>query len=251
MSSSQDDQTIATTLLAAQCAPHPERALLEGEIVSFFQPMTRALAHRYRHRGVDVEDLQQVADLALLTAMRRYDPQSGNLRSYVAVTVLGELKKHFRDHSWTVRPPRHIQDLQAPVMDAVADLHDDGPRRPHMVRVAEALGVDTAVVNEVLVARGGFHALSLERSSDQDGPRLVDQLAEATDLHQETERRLFVAFVCADLDDAERTLLHLRFVEELSQTQIAARLHSTQKQVSRSLERILSALRGRALSDAA
>jgi RNA polymerase sigma-B factor len=251
MSSTHDDRSIAATLLASRTVPADHRGLLENQVVAFFQPLTHSLAHRYAHRGVEQDDLEQVADLALLKAMRRYDPQTGDLRGYVAATVLGEIKKYFRDHSWTVRPPRHIQDLQTRVMGAFVDPLDDPHERPRTVVVAERLGVDHAVVTEVLMARGGFRSLSLEWSAEPGGPRLGDQVVDARDDHQETERHLFVSFVCDGLDDDERTLLHLRFVEELSQTQIAMRMQSSQKQVSRSLERILASLRQRAVSDAA
>jgi RNA polymerase sigma-B factor len=251
MSSPHDDQSIAAVLLTSRTASPIHRQRLESQVVAFFQPLTHSLARRYGHRGVEQDDLQQIADLAMLKAMRRYDPQAGDLRGYVAATVLGEIKRYFRDHSWTVRPPRQIQDLQSRVVDALADVHDDLSDRPRTVVVAERLGVDRAVVTEVLLARGGFRALSLEWSAEPGGPRLADQVVDADDPHLETERHLFVTYVCAGLDDDERALLHLRFVEELSQTQIASRLHSSQKQVSRSLERILSSLRQRALSDAA
>lgn len=198
-----------------------------------------------------MDDLEQVADLALLKAMRRFDPASGHLRGFVSATVLGEIKKYFRDYAWTVRPPRHIQDLQPLVMDALADIAEGTSGSSHASRVADALGVQRSVVSEVLVARSAFHALSLDWDADQDGLRLVDQLEELGDPHLDTERHLFVTFVCSGLNDDERRLLHLRFVEKLSQAQIAMRLDSSQKQVSRSLERILSVLRQRAVSDAA
>ena len=251
MSSSYDDQSIATAVLSAQSACPREREILEGEIVAFFQPMSHALAHRYDRRGVDVDDLEQVADLGLLKATRRYDPSAGHLRGYVAATVVGEVKRYFRDHGWTIRPPRPIQDLQPLVMTTVAQMHDDLDGRSPSRRVAESLGLERAVVDEVLMARGGFRCLSLDRAADADGPRLVDQIPEVEDPFADSDRHLFVAAVCASLNDQERVLLHLRFVEELSQSQIAVRLQSSQKQVSRTLERVLSGLRDRALPDAA
>jgi RNA polymerase sigma-B factor len=251
MSSTHDDHSIAIALITARSASPRERELLESEVVVFFQPMTHALARRYSQRGVDTDDLEQVADLALLKAMRRYDPSSGHLRGYVAATVLGEVKKYFRDHGWMVRPPRDIQDLQSLVMEAAADLHEDVPTQSRVGRIAESLGVSRSVVAEVLIARGGFRCLSLDRTTHDDGPTIADQLSEPADAFTDTDQQLFVTFVCAALRDDDRMLLHLRFVEELSQTQIADRLHSSQKQVSRALERVLTSLRERALSEAA
>ena len=251
MSSNPGAPSITTVLLASRAAPAARREQMEGEVVAHFQPLTHALARRYGHRGVDQDDLEQVADLALLKAMRRYDPEAGDLRGYISATVLGEIKKYFRDHSWTVRPPRAIQDLQSQVLDAFVELHEESHDRPRTAIAAERLGLDLAVVTEVLLARGGFRSLSLEWSAEPGGPRLIDQTTAPEDDHQETELRLFVTFICAELAPDERTLLNLRFVEEMSQTQIAARMHSSQKQVSRSLERILTTLRQRAMSDAA
>lgn len=251
MSSTHDDQSISAMLVAAHSSTPSDRALLESEVLTYFQPMTHALAHRYVRRGVEADDLEQVADLALLKAMRRFDPASGHLRGFVAATVLGEIKKYFRDHAWTIRPPRHIQDLQPLVMEAEASITPDLSGMTRSAKVADILGIDRSVVCEVLVARTGFRALSLDWDADHEGIRFVDQLQDQDDPHQETERHHFVSYVCAGLDDDDRLLLHLRFVEELSQTQIAMRLQSSQKQVSRSLERILSSLRHRALSDAA
>jgi RNA polymerase sigma-B factor len=178
MSSTHDDQSISHLLVGSRSAPPGDRARAEGEVVAFFQPMTHALAHRYVRRGVEADDLDQVADLALLKAMRRFDPASGHLRGFVTATVLGEIKKHFRDHAWMVRPPRHIQDLQSAVMDAEADITPDGSGMTRSARVAVILGIDRSVISEVLVARSGFRALSLDWDADHEGVRFVDQLVE-------------------------------------------------------------------------
>lgn len=251
MPSSHDDVSIAHTLLAAKFASPREREFLESEVISFFQPMTHALARRYCQRGVEIEDLEQVADLGLLKAMRRYDPAAGHLRSYVAATVLGEVKKYFRDYGWAIRPPRHIQDLQAQVVDAVVDAGEGASARPRADRVADALGVDRAVVTEVLMAREGFRCLSLELQAGHGRSRLSDRLADQDDPFVESERRLLLRSICASLSDHDRDLLRMRFVEELSQPEIAARMDSSQKQVSRALERLLASLRESATSEAA
>jgi RNA polymerase sigma-B factor len=250
MSSSHDDLSIARTLIAALSAMLPEREALESEVITYFRPMSHALARRYRDRGVEADDLEQVADLALLKAMRRYDPDVGHLRGYLAATVLGEIKKYFRDHGWVIRPPRHIQDLQSTVLNAVTQGGDSSIAQPRTVQVANALGIDRAVVAEVLLARGGFRCLTLDRTMGDSDIRLLDGLTDGEDPYEGSDRRMFLLAVCASLSDHERDLLRLRFVEELSQHQIAVRLESTQKQVSRALQRILSKLRQEAFAEA-
>jgi RNA polymerase sigma-B factor len=251
MSPFPDESAILSALASCHDASPHDRDRIESEIVTFYLPMTHALARRYRFKGVDLEDLEQVADLALVKALRRFDPTAGNLRGYVTATVLGEIKKHFRDYAWCVRPPRQVQDLQSRVMDAMHEVQDDLPQQTRIGMVANTLGLERSLVTEVLMARGGFRSLSLDRPVEAGGRQLADQIADAHDPYQATERRSFLASVCVDLDEDDRELLRLRFVEELSQQQIADVVHSTQKQVSRSLERILSALRQRAHAEAA
>lgn len=248
MSSPHDDRSISAVLVASQHASDEDREALETEVVSYFRPMTHALASRYRLRGVEVDDLEQVADLALLKAMRRYAPAAGYLRGYVAATVLGEIKRHFRDFAWSIRPPRYIQDLQSPVAEAISDGPDDLGDASSVERAARLLQLDRATVIEVLQAREGFRLVSLDRSSDE---RPWSETADTTDPYRETESRLFLGSVFDGLAADEREILRLRFVEQLSQREIATLVRSTQKQVSRTLERVLSSLRQRILSDAA
>ncbi|MCD9199776.1 sigma-70 family RNA polymerase sigma factor [Aeromicrobium wangtongii] len=251
MSPFPDDEPILSLLAACQGAPPSERARLETEIVTAYRPVSHSLARRYRLRGVDLEDLEQVADLALVKALRRFDPTAGSLRGYVTATVLGEIKKYFRDHAWCIRPPRQVQDLQSRVLDAMHDLGEDLPQQTRIGMVAQSLGIDACLVTEVLVARGGFRSLSLDRPIEEGGPVLAEQLADSNDPYEAAEARSLLSSVCTELQENEMELLRLRFVEELSQREIAERVHSTQKQVSRSLGRIIDALRERALVDAA
>jgi RNA polymerase sigma-B factor len=244
------DRSITSLVLAARSAPVPARERMETDVVTFFRPLTRGLARRYAHKGVDTEDLEQVADLALVKAMRRFDPEAGHLRGYVTATVLGEIKRHFRDHAWSVRPPRDIQDLQSRVVDTMTGAPHDVSDRSSIDQTADVLHIDRSVVVEVLLARGGFHASPLDRPSHEGGPGPQHVVDEA-DPCLAAERRSFLQYVCAGLDHDERELLRLRFVEELTQRQIAVRVDSTQKQVSRTLERVLVSLRARAVADVA
>jgi RNA polymerase sigma-B factor len=147
-----DDTLVSAALAAARGASPSERARVERTLVEHFLPVARALASRYARRGVDLDDLEQVAALALLGALRRFDPDAGHLRGFVTACVLGEIKKHFRDLGWVVRPPRHIQDLQTAVADAMVAADDTvhGVRRS--AQAALVLGLDEATVTEVLEA---------------------------------------------------------------------------------------------------
>jgi RNA polymerase sigma-B factor len=247
-----DEESVVAALAACRTAPLPERAALEDQIVTFYLPLTRSLARRYRFKGVDPEDLEQVANLALVKAIRRFDAEAGTMRGYVTATVVGEIKKYFRDYAWCVRPPRQVQELQSQVLQAMDETHDDVPSRSRVETVARTLGVDCSLVTEVLLARGGFRSLSLDRPVVDGAPALADQISAGDDPYQEIEQRSLLSSICDDLDEGDKELLRLRYVEELSQRQIADLTQSTQKQVSRSLERILRTLRQRAtLSDAA
>jgi RNA polymerase sigma-B factor len=250
-----DDSSVTLALAAACAAPPAERARVECEAVAHLLPMARRLAGQYAHRGVEVDDLEQVAALALVTSLRRFDPAAGQLRAFVATCVLGEVKRHFRDCSWTVRPPRHVQDLQSEVVDAMCaadpEIEPQAPDRPRRARVAEALGIDEATVTEVLAARSNFRSLSLDRAAADGGPAMEARLAAPVDDFDACDRRSMVRSLCAVLPDDDCELLRLRFVDELSQREIAERTGATQKQVSRALERVLGVLRKRAALDAA
>lgn len=242
-----DDTSIAASLVASQSAPPPERARLEHDVVVYFLPMTHALARRYDHRGLELDDLEQVADLALVKALRRFDPAAGHLRGYVTASVLGEIKRHFRDLGWSVRPPRHIQDLQPVVVGAMSGEDEGSPGRSRRAQVADALGIDEATVCEVLSARANFRSLSLDHTRPDGSPCLAALLpTQEEDAFVESDRRSQLRSLFTVLDVSDRELLRMRFVEELSQQEIAARTDSTQKQVSRALDRIMRSLRHRA-----
>jgi RNA polymerase sigma-B factor len=219
-----------------------ERERVESEIILGCRPMAWGLAHRYANRGADTEDLRAVADLAVLGAARRFDPARGDFIPYASVTVLGEIKKYFRDYCWTIRPTRSVQDLQSRLATAEIELQHAGA--PVTVAgLAQQLGVEPNDVREASVARSCFTPVSL------DAPSLGDADAPGVDIGIEdggyvlSEDRLVAAQACAGLSIDERRLLHLRFFSGLTQTEMAEELGCTQVQVSRSLRRVLDRLR--------
>lgn len=196
------------------------------------------LAGRYCGRGVDRDDLVQVARLALVRCAQTFDSAQGAFAPFATATIRGELKKYFRDLAWSVRPPRRVQELQAAVRADLAE-HPEASDDD----LAARLKVGRDDVQEARGASGCFAPDSLDRTVPGTTLRLVDSLgAEDPDLEQVELWQTFRS-LNRDLTDDERTLLHLRFVQEHSQQEIADRLGISQMQVSRRLRRLLDHLR--------
>lgn len=230
---SQDD---VITLLSSATAGTPEHLAAQNEVVRRHLRLASALARRYRGRGLDDEDLFQVASLALVAAARRYDETRGDFASFATATVLGELKKHFRDLGWTVRPPRRIQTLQATIAAVDARAWDEtGTRRA--AELAGRLGQPLADVLEALQARGCFHPDSLDATEGEPALGGVD------DRFEQVDEWVSVTRLCRELDDDDRALLRMRFFEDLSQREIARRLDRNPMWVSRRLAALLDRLR--------
>ena len=202
-------------------------------------PMARHLALHFRGRGVELEELEQVANLALVKAAHGFDSERGAFAPYAAATIRGDIKKFFRDHAWSVRPPRRIQELQAAITaatDADATLHD-------VDELANDLDVEPDDVVEALSARGCFRSESTDRPVGESGLTIGDTLpCTDTDLELVDEWVTFCR-LCRELSTDERDLLRMRFVEDLTQQEIADRLDISQMQVSRRLRALLDGMR--------
>jgi RNA polymerase sigma-B factor len=227
-----------------------ERQRLRGEIVELNLCVARSLAHRYRDRGLDLEDLEQVAYLALVKAVDRFDPDTGHdFLAFAVPTIRGELRRHFRDRGWTVRPPRRIQELQGRVADVQMDLTSRLGRSPTAGELAEELNESRADVEEALGAEGCFVPTSLDRPVGEDrATTLGDLLAGIEEGHSPAEARIVLAPVVRRLGERDRRILQLRFFEDRTQREIGEDIGVTQMQVSRILTRILGELRS-ALED--
>ena len=197
-------------------------------------PLAHRLARRFRGRGVDAEDLLQVARYALVKAAGNYDADRGAFAAYATATIRGELKRYFRDMAWGVRPPRHLQEIQA---DLGQNSHGDWDAIDP-VRVARRLHVDVAEVKEALAARGCYRPDSIDAS-----PQPESLLATADPRFELIDEWQTFRTLCRDLSPDERQLLQWRFVEERTQQDIADRLGISQMQVSRRLSRLLEGLR--------
>jgi RNA polymerase sigma-B factor len=248
----------------AEPAPGPEEqladegALLERyarkgdptvreELVERFMPLARRLAARYRGDREPFEDLVQVASLGLVKALDRFEPRRGvAFSSYAVPTILGELKRHFRDRGWSVRVPRDLQERIARVERAVAELPGRLGRAPSVNEIAERLELDPEDVLEAMEASQAHHAMSLDaqaQTEEGEGIPLSERLGEPDPAFEAVEYGTAVSDVLEDLSERDRLVLHLRFVEDLTQTQIAEQVGVSQMHVSRILRSALERLR--------
>jgi RNA polymerase sigma-B factor len=216
-------------------------------LVAMYLPLARALALRYRRGAEPVDDLVQTAVIGLLKAVDRWDPDRGvELRAYATTTVLGELRHHFRDHTWGLRPPRRLQDRFLAVQRAADALRSELGRPPTAADVARRLGCDEQTVLEAQMAGANrnLHSLDAPVNADDSDAVGVGELIPVTDDELErTEDRVTVERLIGILDDREREILRLRFEEDLRQVEIAARIGRSQMQVSRIIRGALDKLR--------
>lgn len=219
------------------------RALVDG-LVETNIGVARSIARRYRNRGIDLDDLEQVALLGLTKAAQRFDAAAGHdFLSYAVPTVRGELRRHFRDSGWMIRPPRRVQDLQGRMSRAQHELEASLRRSPRPSEIAAHLGEDLDAVVEALSADGCFTPTSLDVTVAEGSSTLGDLIGAEDRAIESTEARIVLAPVVRELSDRDRRIVHLRFYEERTQQEIAEAVGLTQAQVSRVLTRILASLR--------
>ena len=245
---SRQDRNEHTRELFLQAASTPspaERKRLLETVIVLHLDLAHAEASRYRSRGIPLDDLRQVAALALTKAARGYDVSSGHdFLSYAVPTIRGELRKHFRDRGWMIRPPRRIQELQARINGAEHELSSRLGRSPRPVEIAEHLGEGTESVIEALASDGCFVPASLDHPTGGDGSTTLGDLLPHDDAsHSASEARVILRPVLRRLGERDRQILAMRFCEGLTQREIADRIGVTQMQVSRLLTRILGQLR--------
>lgn len=217
---------------------------LTDQLIEANAGVARSMASRYRNRGIDLDDLEQVALLGLTKAAQRFDPDAGHdFLSYAVPTIRGELRRHFRDSGWMVRPPRRVQELQARISRAQHELEPRLGRSPRPSEVAAHLGEELDAVVEALTADGCFMPTSLDGPVGDGTSSLGDLLGQQDRAIESAEARVVLAPVVRRLSERDRRILQLRFVEERTQQEIAEAVGLTQAQVSRVLTRILGNLR--------
>lgn len=238
----------ATARLLAEAhdqPPGPRRDALLDEVVLLNRGVATSVASRYRDRGVAWEDLEQTAFEGLVRAVRRFDPTaSQDLLGFAVPTIRGEVLRYFRDHAWVVRPPRRVQDARRCVAQSRDRLRVSLGREPTRLEVLADTGLDGADYDDSQRADGCFSTTSLDQPlSGQTATTLGDMMVEGSDLLEASDVRLYLSPVLRRLTAREQYILHLRFAEDRTQSEIGRELGVTQMHVSRLLAQILEKLR--------
>jgi len=216
-------------------------------LVRRFMPLARSLARRYGRSSEPFEDLLQVASLGLLKAIDRYDADRGHsFASFAVPTILGEMRRYFRDSGWAVHVPRGAQERALKVRDAQERLANEGGRAPTVNKLSEYLELDAEDVIDALQALQGYETLSLDAprpGADGDLVSYGDAVGREDERFELVELDATVSSVLRHIPARERLILQMRFVDDLTQTEIAERVDISQMQVSRLLRRSLEQLR--------
>ncbi len=218
-------------------------AAYSDELVRRHADLAASIARRYRGKGVDEDDLFQVAQMALLKAIQRYNPSAGSIRPYAAATISGEMKKMLRDRGWSVRVPRSLQEKSLEVARAADEMSQRLGRPPEVHELSSQLDMTEAEVEEALNARSAYISNSMDQRSDETGKRLLDRL-EDEDFHLGgADDRVVIESAITQLPERKQQILHLRFNEDMTQADIAEEIGISQMHVSRLLRAAVKELR--------
>ena len=212
------------------------------ELIMSHLNLVRFLASKFKNRGEPLDDLIQVGTIGLIKAIDRFDPSRGlEFTTYATPTILGEIKRHFRDKGWSIRVPRRLQELSAKVNQATDDLTKELQRSPSTEEVAAKLGVSVDEVLEAMESSGAYSSVPLEAGSsdEEDAPAIIDHYASFDENLAASDDRMVIEDTIRDFSPREREVIRMRFVEGLTQVEIAKRLGVSQVQVSRLLRRTL------------
>jgi RNA polymerase sigma-B factor len=242
---STDSATEQLAALAAAPAGHPDRDRLRDRAIEAWLPLARHLAHRYSGRGEPTDDLIQTATVGLIKAVDKFDPERGvDFAGYAIPTIIGEIKRHFRDRTWSIRVPRRLQELRLAITEANSTLTHTLGRSPTVADIATHLGVTEEEVLEGLEGARAYNATSLSTPISADGSTELGETLGGEDYEFElAETRVALSPALATLDEREQQILTLRFYGNLTQSQIADQIGISQMHVSRLLTRALAKLR--------
>ena len=224
-----------------------DRTRLRERLVDQYIGLVEFLARRFRNRGEPLEDLVQVGTIGLLKAIERFDlDREVEFSTYATPTIVGELKRHFRDKGWAVRVPRRLQELHLELTKIVSTLGQELGRSPTVAEIAKAAGTSEENVLEGLEIAQAYNFTSLDAPIDSDdagSTSFADQLGSEDDQLLNLEYRAALAPEMAKLPERERRILYLRFFRGMTQSEIADKLGISQMHVSRLLNRTLMRLR--------
>ncbi|MFD7018651.1 SigB/SigF/SigG family RNA polymerase sigma factor [Streptomyces sp. NPDC059161] len=230
-----------------------EREALRDELVQAWLPMAQRLAGKYRNRGESTDDLRQVAALGLVKAIDRYEVARGAFEAFAIPTINGEIKRHFRDHSWAMHVPRRVQDLRNRVRVARRELQARQPGEPSLAELAVRCGLSEDEVGEGLAALEAHSTLSLdaELHSSDDGRSLADTLGTTDGAFDTVDAREAVKPALKALPERESRILYMRFFQDMTQHRIAEELGISQMHVSRLITRTCTRIRGQVMDHSA
>ena len=224
-----------------------ERATALETVTVLHMPLARSLAHRYSGKGLDREDLEQVAFLALLKALQRFDlSKPTEFGAYATPTITGELRRHFRDHGWLVRPPRGLQERRQLVTDARTRLEQTLGHEPTQDDLATALELTLEQVKEAQVASTNLRPASLDATTTEGGRPVLDLVDARAEHHSDPslDDGIVVRTALKRLPPRDQEIVELRFAHDMTQAEIAQTMGLSAMQVSRLLRRVLAELRG-------
>ncbi|PZS30592.1 MAG: B/F/G family RNA polymerase sigma-70 factor [Pseudonocardiales bacterium] len=224
----------------------PARQEARDHLVELHLPLVEYLARRFRNRGEPYDDLVQVATIGLIKSIDRFDLDRGvEFTTYATPTIVGEVKRHFRDKGWTIRVPRRLQELKLSLAKATAELSQRQGRSPTVAELAKHLEVSEEEILEGLQSANAYSAVSLDApdGSDEDSPAVADSLGAVDEALEGVEYRESLKPLLEQLPPREKKILLLRFFGNKTQSQIAAEIGISQMHVSRLLARTLASLR--------
>jgi len=216
------------------------------QLIGRYMSLVRSLARRYASRGEQLDDLVQIGAIGLIKAIDRFDLERGvELTTYATPNIIGEIKRHFRDHGWAVRVPRGLQELSIQLLRVVDRLTGELGRSPTIAELAEATGASEEEVLEALETGRAYSPLSLSAGSGSDDDELdpLESIGGEDREYEVSEDRAVLEPGMRVLDERERTILRLRFYEGLTQSQIAQQVGISQMHVSRLIRRALEKVR--------
>jgi RNA polymerase sigma-B factor len=221
--------------------PDPEA---RDRLVELHRPLAEYLARRFYGRGEPIEDLIQVASIGLIKAIDRFDTERGvKFTTYATATIVGELKRHFRDKGWALRVPRRMQEAGLKVGRAVTGMYQELGRAPTVGEIAQRTGLSEEDVLEAMETAQAYTTTSLDAPTDEEGTTTLQRVGSEDEAYDLLESWTSLAPAVRELPERERRILYLRFFRGLTQTQIAEELDISQMHVSRLLARTLRELR--------
>jgi RNA polymerase sigma-B factor len=232
--------------LAALPESSPERQRLRDQLVQVHLPLVEHLARRFRNRGEPFDDLVQVATIGLIKSVDRFDPERGvEFSTYATPTIVGEIKRHFRDRGWAIRVPRRLQELKLTLSTAASELSQRNGRAPTVNELAEHLRLSVDEVLEGLESANAYSAVSLDapEGGDEDAQSVADSLGTEDNSLEGVEYRESLKPLLERLPPREKKIILLRFFGNMTQSQIAQEVGISQMHVSRLLARTLVQLR--------